>query len=183
MCASGPVSSRLAWSGLVWSSGLVFSCHVGLLGGRWGRREGRSALPCLSSSKVHRGRGEARVPSVDGRNMVAVGRLQVHPASGMDIPPGWKWRYDFHEGSQQRCVAEKARHESSSCERVGGVQGVLTLSCGGAAQTCHDESGCRAQGTTRVGGSRRRRTGRKSKGRRERSNQGECAMWMTMDGV
>ena len=42
-------------------------------------------------------------------------------------------------------------------------------------------SGCRAQGTARGGGSRRRRTGRKSKGRRERSNQGECTMDMTVD--
>ena len=25
-----------------------------------------------------------------------------------------------------------------NCERVGGVQGVLTLICGGVAQTCHD---------------------------------------------
>ena len=27
----------------------------------------------------------------------------------------------------------------STCERVGGVQGVLTLFCGGVAQTCHDD--------------------------------------------
>ena len=26
-----------------------------------------------------------------------------------------------------------------SCERVGGVQGALTLFCGGVAQTCHDD--------------------------------------------
>ena len=26
-----------------------------------------------------------------------------------------------------------------TCERVGGVQGVLTLNCGGVAQTCHDD--------------------------------------------
>ena len=37
-------------------------------------------------------------------------------------------------------------------------------------------SGCRAQGTARCGESRRRRTGRKSKGRRERSSQREFAM-------
>ena len=28
---------------------------------------------------------------------------------------------------------------SIHCQRVGGVQGVLTLSCGGVAQTCHDD--------------------------------------------
>ena len=27
----------------------------------------------------------------------------------------------------------------SFCERVGGVQGALTLFCGGVAQTCHDD--------------------------------------------
>ena len=42
-------------------------------------------------------------------------------------------------------------------------------------------SGCRAQGTARCGGSRRRKTRRKSKGRKERSNLGECAMDMTVD--
>ena len=26
-----------------------------------------------------------------------------------------------------------------NCERVGGVQGALTLFCGGVAQTCHDD--------------------------------------------
>ena len=28
---------------------------------------------------------------------------------------------------------------SRKCEGVGDVQGVLTLSCGGVAQTCHDD--------------------------------------------
>ena len=28
---------------------------------------------------------------------------------------------------------------SSFCERVGGVQGALTLFCGGVAQNCHDD--------------------------------------------
>ena len=28
---------------------------------------------------------------------------------------------------------------TKKCERVGGVQGVLTLICGGVAQTCHDD--------------------------------------------
>ena len=54
----------------------------------------------------------------------------------------------------------------ASCEGVGGVQGALTLFCGGVAQTCH----------ARCGGSRRRKTGRKSRGRRERSSQRERAM-------
>ena len=36
-------------------------------------------------------------------------------------------------------------------------------SCGEVAQTCHDDRGCRAQGTARCGGSRRRKTGMKRK--------------------
>ena len=38
-----------------------------------------------------------------------------------------------------------------------------------------------ALGTARCGGSRRRKTGKKSKGRRERSSQRECTMDMTVD--
>ena len=29
--------------------------------------------------------------------------------------------------------------KAAHCERVGGVQGALTLFCGGVAQTCHDD--------------------------------------------
>ena len=68
--------------------------------------------------------------------------------------------------------------------RVEGVQGVLTLFCCGVAQTCHDDQVVELKGqlvVEEVDGDRE--TGRKSKGRRERSNQGECAIRMTMDGV
>ena len=64
----------------------------------------------------------------------------------------------------------------SWCVSGEGVQGVLTLICGGVAQTCHDDRVVELKEQARDRGSRRRRTGRKSKGRRERSSQRERAM-------
>ena len=60
-------------------------------------------------------------------------------------------------------------------------QGVLTLICGGAAQTCHDDRVVELKeslGIEEVDGEGQ---GRKSKGRRESSSQRERAMSMTVD--
>ena len=44
------------------------------------------------------------------------------------------------QGTKQRVShALDTRPSFTNCERVGGVQGVLTLICDGVAQTCHDD--------------------------------------------
>ena len=61
------------------------------------------------------------------------------------------------------------------CERGEGVQGVLTLFCSGAAQVCHDLRVVELREQLEVeeeDGDRRRKRWKK----KEKSNQGECAM-------
>ena len=64
--------------------------------------------------------------------------------------------------------------ESIICEGVGGVQSVLTLFCGGVAQTCHDDRVVELKCTARDRGSRRRKGGR---------HLGERTMDMTVDDI
>ena len=62
---------------------------------------------------------------------------------------------------------------------MGGVQGPLTLFCGGVAQSCHDDRVVELKEqlvVEEVDGERLER-----KGRREKSNQGERTMDMTVD--
>ena len=48
--------------------------------------------------------------------------------------------------------AQSRRVTLTSCEGVGGVQGALTLFCGGVAQTCHDDRVVELkEGTARCG--------------------------------
>ena len=64
---------------------------------------------------------------------------------------------------------------------MGDVQGVLTLFCGEVAQTHHDDRVVELKeqlGVEEVDGEGQEG---KVKGRRERSNQGECTMNMTVD--
>ena len=55
-----------------------------------------------------------------------------------------------------------------------GVQGVLTLICGGVAQTCHDDRVVELK--EQLGIEEEDGAGKTSEGRRERSNQRERAM-------
>ena len=68
---------------------------------------------------------------------------------------------------------------SHICGRGEGVQGVLTLFCSGAAQVCHDlrveELREQLEWKRKTVTDRRKR-----KKKREKSNQGECAMLMTV---
>ena len=57
------------------------------------------------------------------------------------------------------------RYRVFTCEGVEGVQGVLTLFCGGVAQTCHDDRVVELNEQLVV-----------EEVERERSSQGECAM-------
>ena len=70
-----------------------------------------------------------------------------------------------------------------TCGAVEDVQGVLTLFCSGAAQVCH---------ALRVNELREQLEVEEEDGDRQEeeeevesgeASQGECAMWMTMDGV
>ena len=62
-----------------------------------------------------------------------------------------------------------------------GVQGVLTLFCGGVAQTCHDDRVVELKEQLGIEEEDGERAGRKCKGRREKSSQRERAMSMTVD--
>ena len=62
------------------------------------------------------------------------------------------------------------------CEGVGGVQGALTLFCGGVAQAFQDDRVVELKEQLVVEEVDGEGQEGKSKGRRERSNQGECAM-------
>ena len=67
------------------------------------------------------------------------------------------------------------------CVRGEGVQGVLTLICGGVAQTCHDDRVVELKEqlvVEEVDGE-----GQEGKGRRERSSQKERAISITLDGI
>ena len=68
------------------------------------------------------------------------------------------------------------------CERGEGVQGVLTLFCSGAAQVCHDLRVVELREQIEVEEEDGHRQEEKVQEKGEAS-QGECAMWMTMDGV
>ena len=65
--------------------------------------------------------------------------------------------------------------------RSEGVQGVLTLICGGVAQTCHDDRVVELKEQLGIEEEDGERQERNSKGRRERSSQRERAMGMTVD--
>ena len=67
------------------------------------------------------------------------------------------------------------------CERGEGVQGVLTLFCGGVAQTCHDDRVVELKEQLGIEEEDGEGQEEKSKGRRERSSQRERAMSMTVD--
>ena len=98
-------------------------------------------------------------------------RVSRHPRLG---PRTGSWR------RRDWWVVEPAESQEvglMTCVRGERVQGVVTLICGGVAQTCHDDGVvCRAQGTARDRGRRRRKAGRTRKGRKERSSQRERAM-------
>ena len=62
------------------------------------------------------------------------------------------------------------------------VQSVLALFCSGAAQVCHDLRVV-DQGTARGGEKDGDRQEEEEEVESGEVSQGECAMWMTMDGV
>ena len=53
--------------------------------------------------------------------------------------------------------------------------------CSGVAQTCHDDRVVELKEQLEVEEEDGRRAGRKGRRKRERANQGECAMSMTVD--
>ena len=75
-------------------------------------------------------------------------------------------------------------HTKSSqpkCEGVGGVQGALTLFCGGVAQTCHDDRVVELKEQLVVEEVDGEGQEGKEKRRRERSSQRERTMDVTVD--
>ena len=69
------------------------------------------------------------------------------------------------------------------CERGEGVQGVLTLFCSGAAQVCHDDRVVELKEQLEVEEEDGDRQEEEEEVESGEASQGECAMWMTMDGV
>ena len=63
------------------------------------------------------------------------------------------------------------------------VQGVLTLFCSGAAQVCHDLRVNELREQLEVEEEDGDRQEEEEEVESREANQGECAMWMTMDGV
>ena len=69
------------------------------------------------------------------------------------------------------------------CGRSEGVQGVLTLFCSGAAQVCLDLHVVELKEQLEVEEEDSDRQEEKEEVESGEASQGECAMWMTMDGV
>ena len=69
------------------------------------------------------------------------------------------------------------------CGRGEGVQGVLTLFCSGAAQVCHDLRVVELREHLEVEEEDGDRQEEEEEVESGEASQGECAMWMTMDGV
>ena len=69
------------------------------------------------------------------------------------------------------------------CGRDEDVQGVLTLFCSGAAQVCHDLRVEELREQLEVEEEDGDRQEKKVEVESGEASQGECAMWMTMDGV
>ena len=85
------------------------------------------------------------------------------------------------KGTDESLSSPKVRRVGLiTCVRGEGVQGVLTLFCSGAAQVCHDDRVVELKEQLEVE-EEDGDTGGKGRKKREKSNQGECAMWMTMD--
>ena len=66
---------------------------------------------------------------------------------------------------------------------MGDVQGVLTLICGGVAQTCHDDRVVELKEQLVVEEEDGDRQEEEVEVESGEASQGECTMWMTMDGV
>ena len=64
-----------------------------------------------------------------------------------------------------------------------GVQGVLALFCSGAAQVCHDDRVVELKEQLEVEEEDGDRQEEEEEVESGEASQGECAMWMTMDGV
>ena len=64
-----------------------------------------------------------------------------------------------------------------------GVQGVLTLFCSGAAQVCHDDRVVELREQLEVEEEDGDTQEEEEEVESGEASQGECAMWMTMDGV
>ena len=93
---------------------------------------------------------------------------------------GRSWRFQW----DQQCHAFKQpRIPSAKCEGVEDVQGVLTLLCSGAAQVvCHALRVVELKEQLEVEEEDGDRQEEEEEVESGEANQGECAMWMTMDG-
>ena len=70
-----------------------------------------------------------------------------------------------------------------TCVGGEGVQGVLTLFCSGAAQVCHDLRVVELREQLEVEEEDGDRQEEEEEVESGEASQGECAMWMTVDGV